>query len=912
MSFLKQESDYKYTFVQLVEDSTQFQEFLSFSDDIYLDSKVQFIVIDRSNQEDEAGLIQQSASANHMEYHRVSSQLSVGEAYNLSFSWIFGTYVCFTNANIYYDEDVIKGIDEAFYALPFHKIAMLDYANYQDGFSYGNPKLPVKFILDKEESVFLFLYSYFFSYDLIRNQRFISDSDEETAVVFLMNTLKTVKSITYAKGYYARYNRLSFSPLMYYGCNRKSFYNESLENIFLPLLEHTKQDLGSIPVWMQKSIIHTLFFKISSNYNRRDLTLLTEEEIQGLFQDIAQILQYIDDGVLIRRTHYRKFFVPLPVITFLVYLKYDGDPEKINRKFYIKNDTLYYSQADRAISLKKEQKVVLQAFNITADTLEIDAYFHTDMLYQYAPSCLYAELNGKRIEITRTEIYAYEKCFGISIGRWFTFHLTILYKDFLEDGSSLIFCIELTGKKITLPVSFPTPASRLDENCRNAYWQFHKDFILMYSEPALVVHETNPNDLRQRESNLLEERLFKEEDPAARKDYKRLRKAYFQTRGLLGKWKIWLYFDKLYKAGDNGEYQFRYDIARSKETHRKCYYIINKDSPNYRALKREFGSHILEYGSFRCRLFALHAEVIVATSPEIIQTVGFAADELLYRDLFQAKLVCISHGVTIQKNAEYQNRLVDNTMFYTTSSRYEADHICSPVYGYDRSQVAITGMARFDGLKNRDKKIILISPTWRKNLASKLENRRIRKHNESFKQSDYYRIYNDLINDQALISAAKAAGYRIVFLVHTGMTAQAEDYRSNGYVEVLKAGIDIEYEQILREASLMVTDYSGIQYDFAYMKKPIIYYQPAELPPAFKEGGLKYETMGFGPIFHDQDTLVRVLGQYLSDYCKMHQMYADRVNDFFTYSDLKNCERIHNAINDWLAATSVRETNGNC
>ena len=912
MSYGSPKSDYKYAFVQLVEDSKQFREFLSCSGKVYLDPEVQFIVIDMNDQEDESDSIQRSAAMNHMEYHKIPSDLSVGDAYNLSFSWISADYVCFTNANIYYDEDVIKGIDEAFYALPYHKIAMLDYANFQDNFLYGIPKLPVKFILDKEESVFLFLYSYFFSYDLIKDHRFISETDEETAVVFLMNVLTKVESIAHAKGYYARYNRLSFSPQMYFGCNSKSFYNESLENIFLPLLEHTKQDLGSIPVWMQKSIIHTLFFKISSNYNRRDLTLLSEEETKSLFQDMAQILKYVEDAVLIRRTHYRKFFVPLPVITFLVYLKYDGDLEKINRKFYIKNDTLYYSQAEHAISLKKEQKVVLQAFNTTADTIEIDAYFHTDMLYQYAPSCLYAELDGKRIEVTRTEIYAYEKCFGISIDRRFTFHLTVPYKDFLKDGTSLAFCIELAGKKITLPVSFPTPASRLDENCRNAYWQLHKDFILMYSEPALVVHETNPNDLRQRENNLLEERLFKEEDPAVRKDYKRLRKAYFQTRGFWGKKKIWLYFDKLYKAGDNGEYQFRYDIARSKETHRNCYYIINKDSPNYRALKKEFGSHILEYGSFKCRLFALHAEVIIATSPEIIQTVGFAEDELLYRDLFQAKLVCISHGVTIQKNAEYQNRLVDNTMFYTTSSPYEADHICSPVYGYDRSQVAITGMARFDGLKNCDKKIILISPTWRKNLASKLENRRIRRHNEYFKKSDYFRIYNSLINDQTLISAAKSAGYRIVFLVHTGMTAQAEDYPSNGYVEVLKAGIDIEYEQILREASLMVTDYSGIQYDFAYMKKPIIYYQPAELPPAFKEGGLKYETMGFGPIVDDQDTLVSVLGQYLSDDCRMPQMYVDRVNDFFTYSDLKNCERIHNAVNDWLAATSVRETNGNC
>ena len=53
----------------------------------------------------------------------------------------------------------------------------------------------------------------------------------------------------------------------------------------------------------------------------------------------------------------------------------------------------------------------------------------------------------------------------------------------------------------------------------------------------------------------------------------------------------------------------------------------------------------------------------------------------------------------------------------------------------------------------------------------------------------------------------------------------------------------MSYEKILRESDLMITDYSGVQFDFAYMHKPVIYFHPDELPPSYDEGAYKYETM---------------------------------------------------------------------
>ena len=101
---------------------------------------------------------------------------------------------------------------------------------------------------------------------------------------------------------------------------------------------------------------------------------------------------------------------------------------------------------------------------------------------------------------------------------------------------------------------------------------------------------------------------------------------------------------------------------------------------------------------------------------------------------------------------------------------------------------------------------------------------------------------------------------------------------------------------MLTEASLMVTDHSGIQYDFAYMKKPIVYYHPETLPPQYMAKTMNYEEMGFGPVCKSEDELVNSIISAMQDGCKMNVEYDKRVSDFFTYSDHNNCERIFEAL----------------
>ena len=171
-----------------------------------------------------------------------------------------------------------------------------------------------------------------------------------------------------------------------------------------------------------------------------------------------------------------------------------------------------------------------------------------------------------------------------------------------------------------------------------------------------------------------------------------------------------------------------------------------------------------------------------------------------------------------------------------------------------------------------------------------------RAYNPEFKHTTYYKIYNDLINNKKLIDTAKRTGYKIKYVLHPILSSQVNDFIPDPYVEVVSSVGDFNYETAFQESSLMVTDYSGVQFDFAYMKKPLVYFHPSQLPAHYDDGGFFYDTMGFGEICTESDQLVDLLCEYMENGCKMKPKYVERVEDFYQFDDHNNCERIYNEI----------------
>ena len=144
----------------------------------------------------------------------------------------------------------------------------------------------------------------------------------------------------------------------------------------------------------------------------------------------------------------------------------------------------------------------------------------------------------------------------------------------------------------------------------------------------------------------------------------------------------------------------------------------------------------------------------------------------------------------------------------------------------------------------------MIAPTWRKYIKKNKDSPILSSiYSENFKNTQFYQFYNDLINNKELIKSMESNNYKGIFCLHHYFRAQFIDFTSNEVFEIKEF---CDYQNLIMEASLLITDYSSIFFDFGYLEKPVIYthfdYETYRLED-YPEGYFNYKKDGFGPIY---------------------------------------------------------------
>ena len=113
--------------------------------------------------------------------------------------------------------------------------------------------------------------------------------------------------------------------------------------------------------------------------------------------------------------------------------------------------------------------------------------------------------------------------------------------------------------------------------------------------------------------------------------------------------------------------------------------------------------------------------------------------------------------------------------------------------------------------------------------------------------------------------------------------------------------IDAKYREVYAESDLVVTDYSSAVFDFAYLRKPIVYCQfdAKEFfggEHVYQSGYFDYERDGFGEVERDLEGTVNRIIEYMRSDCLLKDKYRKRIDGFFAYHDQNNCERVYNKL----------------
>ena len=362
-------------------------------------------------------------------------------------------------------------------------------------------------------------------------------------------------------------------------------------------------------------------------------------------------------------------------------------------------------------------------------------------------------------------------------------------------------------------------------------------------------------------------------------------KIYMKIR----KKELWVICETDHTARDNGIVFFKYMLEKHPEI--KSYYAIKKSSKDYEKISEY--KNIIEWGSLKHYLYYMSATYNISSHKSSNPNQTLFTILHLYLNLYNNQ-VFLQHGVLYQNFSMFHKK---NSKFkiFICGAKPEYEFV-KEKYGY-KNEVKYTGLARFDNLHHFeiDNKMILYMPTWRRYLleTSKLEN------------SIYYKNIMSFINSKELENILEKEDKYLYFYPHQGLRNVNNSFKtSNSRVKILDFSCT-DIQELLKKGAMLITDFSSLHTDFAYMHKPVIYYQYDKEEYKIKHVGIEhddtyfdFERDGFGPVISDEKELLKEIEKEIKSNYSEDEKYLRKIDSFFELYDEKNCERIYDVIKE--------------
>lgn len=369
---------------------------------------------------------------------------------------------------------------------------------------------------------------------------------------------------------------------------------------------------------------------------------------------------------------------------------------------------------------------------------------------------------------------------------------------------------------------------------------------------------------------------------------------YYATKPYYARKNLWMFMDRTFEGDDSAEILFEYTIAQNNPDITP-YFTIKEDSQDFNRISKI--GWTVPFLSQHQKLLFLHSKKVISSHADDVMTnpfLGLVAD---VNDLYHFDFIFLQHGIIKDDISDWLNRYNKNIKLFVTSVRGEYQSLLDYQYFYDESVVKLTGLPRYDKLDNKPENKIALTPTWRNHLAITVDDAD-RGHSEEFKNTYYYKYYQAFISDDRLNKALEKYDYTMQFYIHPSFKSQYVDFKPGKFVEVKRLPYD--YKKVKSVSKLMVTDFSSVVFDFAYLRKPIIYGQFDE--DTYWEmhmsnpGYFSYRKDGLGPVTTDLETTVDKIIEYLENDCRLEKKYADRIEKFFAFNDKNNAKRVYDEI----------------
>jgi glycosyltransferase involved in cell wall biosynthesis/CDP-glycerol glycerophosphotransferase (TagB/SpsB family) len=362
----------------------------------------------------------------------------------------------------------------------------------------------------------------------------------------------------------------------------------------------------------------------------------------------------------------------------------------------------------------------------------------------------------------------------------------------------------------------------------------------------------------------------------------------------------WLLLDRDSQAQDNAEHLYRY--LRASKPDVNAWFVLSRDSSDWDRLERE-GFRLIPYGSREYYIALTWCTQLISSQVDHYVVAPFSRHKLgnpRWRFTF------LQHGVTKDDLSRWVNpKPIDLFVTVTPDEQQLIVDDYTP-YSMTTLESVMTGFPRHDRLlrlsqdESSAARTLLVMPTWRRELLGEpVAGGNDRQLRPDFWDTEYARAWRAFLESDRLRTLCERAGWQLTFVPHPNMQDYLDTSPLPPHIAVHRFR-EIDVQEVIARGAAMVTDYSSLAFEAAYIKRPVVYYQFDQTAffsgaHAYRKGDWSYEANGFGPVTQTVDGALDAVAD-LVERGGPDPEYAARMDKTFPLRDGKCCERTYEAI----------------
>ncbi|WP_010094755.1 CDP-glycerol glycerophosphotransferase family protein [Ornithinibacillus scapharcae] len=345
-----------------------------------------------------------------------------------------------------------------------------------------------------------------------------------------------------------------------------------------------------------------------------------------------------------------------------------------------------------------------------------------------------------------------------------------------------------------------------------------------------------------------------------------------------------LYFEKKSNKADESAFRVFEKVMDTETNRSENYFILNKQSMHYNAVKTKYGRNIIKKYSFRHYLSIFHADYLISS-----ELSNHVLNDRLYIDSLRNKimktpLVFLQHGIMFAKPVDnpmaygfHKDKTNYNVYKSVISSQLEAEEFKK--MNYEQEDLILSGLATFDyaNLEKGANKIAYM-PTyryWEEGLI----------YSNQLEETTYYKSIMKVIH------AFEKEGLldRLLIVPHNKFS----DFIYDNMPEYRQI-ISNNPSEALKQSIIFITDYSSAIYDAIYRGAyPIFYWEEKDyLIRNYKAEPPVNDSNAPGPVVYDILSLMQTVKQAIQQEYQLEKEYINKYRNINQFHDNKNTNRI--------------------